>query len=294
MILLSLLLSILPVHAATICDSNWLPRKAEFDAISKSGAQLEQNRIAVKKLLESENCLVKATLRKTGGARGVSAVIGYDYSEYYGRVVDAVYLLARKGWASALPILADAGYSHDSELGTFLISRPDLIIKTLVKSARDSEDSVQYTPTAMILRIVREKWSSVNVENRISVIRLTQELKSNEKSPLVLPTVKAIDKQLIALKAYAITEKSDKQTREQIARMVFKLLSSPHNGITRRQPGCFGLSQSDEPHVVIVHEIHSDRCGGDPATTPRIATIKLIGQRLYRYDAIRADYKVIR
>ncbi len=124
---------------AQLYSQDWETRAATAERIIAGGTALSSAKTssALINLLESENQLVGATYRESGGREGVTSDYTEEYAEYYSKMLGAVWTLAADtGDARALKALARAAYNPDSQFAMWLATNGDSVAPTLLEMTR--------------------------------------------------------------------------------------------------------------------------------------------------------------
>jgi hypothetical protein len=92
----------------------------------------------------------------------------------------------------------------------------------------------------------------------------------------------------IACFSLAAFGQSKVKNSDKLLSRVVTYLSKP-NKVTTLAVSCLAFDNAEGEGNLGVYESHNEKCGGDPNTQPRVATFKLVDNRLFVYDDVSGD-----
>ena len=135
------------VLLAQMESQNWVERSKALEQIVKVPGALQQPvvRSVLLSRLDTENQIIRQTLRDSHDQRGVSDVYGEDYGEYVDALGDAVEAFVDWEDSATLRILAQQAFNEDSKFAERLARYADRILPVLVEDSKSDSSTIRTT-----------------------------------------------------------------------------------------------------------------------------------------------------
>lgn len=173
----------IPVLIGQLGSPDWSQRSNALDQLPQVPGALQNAQVesALISTLNSENQLIVAALRQSGGLSGLSGQYGEGYSEYYANLLGAVATFANFSDPNTVQILTHGAYAPQSSFAGQLASHADAILPSLLDLSNSDVAMIRQVNLAFIGNIIHI--FKPTVLNQAGVSQLMQVLTKASSDP---------------------------------------------------------------------------------------------------------------